>query len=54
MYYQMDPSLTEDPANPVARVIPQMVDMVVDPLIQSQDVASACEEMGKVMTEAKI
>ncbi len=54
MYYQMDPSLTEDEANPVARVIPQMVDMVVDPLIQSQDVASACEEMGKVMTEAKI
>ena len=54
MYYQMDPSLTEDSENPVAKIIPQMVSMVVDPLMGTPDVINACDAMGKAMTEAKI
>ena len=53
-YAQMDPSLTTDPENPVARIDKTMTSMIVDPLLENAEIIGACETMGKVMTEAKV
>ena len=54
MYYQMDPSLTEDPNNPVAKIVPQMIDVIINPVVESAEVEATAETLGKVMTEAKV
>ena len=54
MYYQMDSSLTEDPNNPVAKIVPQMIDVIINPVVESAEVEATAETLGKVMTEAKV
>lgn len=53
-YAGMDPTLTTDPENPVARIDKTMTSMIVDPLLENAEIIGACETMGKVMTEAKV
>lgn len=51
-YYAVDPSLTEDIANPTARIMPEMVTNVVNEFISSAAIIQTSETMAKAMTEA--
>ncbi len=54
MYYQMDQSLTEDTANPVAAINKDMINTLVDSFVESAELVATYETMGKIMTEAKV
>ena len=51
-YYGMDQSLTEDPSNPTAVVVPAIKDGVVDASLNSAVIISVSDAMSKAMTEA--
>ena len=51
-YYAVDPSLTEDIANPTARIMPEMVTNVVNEFTSSAAIIQTSETMAKAMTEA--
>ncbi len=53
-YYAVDPSLTEDTANPTARIMPEMVTNVVTEFTSSTAIIQTSETMAKAMTEANM
>ena len=53
-YYGVDPTLTENPENPTARVIPEMTSGVISEFTSSTAIAGVSQEMAKAMTEAKM
>lgn len=53
-YYAVDPSLTEDIANPTARIMPELVTNVVNEFTSSAAIIQTSETMAKAMTEANM
>ncbi len=53
-YASMDPSLTTDPTNPVAKVEPTILGMIKEQYLNNATVIKTEDTMAKVMTEAKM
>ncbi len=51
-YYKIDPSLTEDENNPVAKIYPDMVPNIIDAYTKSAPIISTYESLARAMTEA--
>ncbi|MBQ3430651.1 ABC transporter ATP-binding protein/permease [Candidatus Saccharibacteria bacterium] len=53
-YYMIDPSLTEDPSDPVAKKNDPMFNMIKQGILDSAEIKTMISEFSKIMTEAKV